>query len=119
MIHTHVGHAVVVEGPAGEPLLRDARDINDMIGQCFGANTTLALLYAENLPPAFFDVSSGQAGEILQKLRNYGLRLAVVVAPHTEVSSRFHELQAAERRDRAFAVFDSRVEALVWLTSTA
>ena len=83
MIHTHLGDAVVVEGPAGAALLRDAGDINDVIGECFGAHTTLALLYGENLPPAFFDVSSRQAGEILQKLRNYGLRLAVVVAPRS------------------------------------
>ena len=118
MIHTHLGDAVVVEGPAGEPLLRGAGDINDVIGECFGAHTTLALLYGENLPPAFFDVSSRQAGEILQKLRNYGMRLAVVVAPGAAVSRRFHQLQAAERRDGVFAVFDSRDAALAWLTSS-
>jgi hypothetical protein len=117
MTHVRVGDALVVEGPAGAPLLRSAGDLNDVIGECFGAHTTLALLYAENLPPAFFDVSSRQAGEILQKLRNYGLRLAVVVAPGGSVSSRFHELQAAERRDGAFDVFDSRDAALAWLTS--
>jgi hypothetical protein len=118
MTHTRVGDAVVVEGPAGEPLLHNAREINDIIGECFGAHTTLALLYGANLPPAFFDVSSGQAGEILQKLRNYGLRLAVVVQPGIAVSTRFHELQAAERRDGAFAVFDSRDAAVAWLTSS-
>lgn len=114
---TRVGAVVVVEGLAGAALLRDAGDINDVIGECFAAHTTLALLYGENLPTAFFDVSSRQAGEILQKLRNYGLRLAVVVAPGTAVSSRFHELRAAERRDGAFAVFDSRDAALAWLKS--
>jgi hypothetical protein len=34
------------------------------------------VLYSENLPPAFFDLSSGVAGAILQKLRNYKIRLA-------------------------------------------
>lgn len=117
MTHTRVGDTIVVEGPSGQPLLREARDINDVVGECFGAQATLALLYAENLPPSFFDVSSRQAGEILQKLRNYGLRLAVVVAPGTAVSSRFHELQAAERRDGAFRIFDTRDAALAWLTA--
>jgi hypothetical protein len=32
------------------------------------------------------------------------------------MSRRFHELLAAERRDRAFGIFDSRVAALAWLT---
>jgi hypothetical protein len=119
MTRMRVGDALVVEGPVGVSLLRSAGDINDVIAECFGAGTTLALLYAENLPPAFFDVSSRQAGEILQKLRNYGLRLAVVVARGSAVSSRFHELQAAERRDGAFNLFDTRDAALAWLTSQA
>lgn len=118
LLQTRVGEAVVIEGPAGAALLRRADDINGVIGECFGARTALALLYGENLPLAFFDVSSRQAGEILQKLRNYGMRLAVVVAPGAAVSRRFHELQAAERRDGAFAVFDSRDAALAWLTAS-
>ena len=36
---------------------------------------------AENLNPAFFDLSSGDAGAVLQKLLNYDVRLAVVRAP--------------------------------------
>ena len=47
----------------------------------------------ENLTPAFFDLSSGEAGAILQKLRNYGIRLAVVCPPgRVLMSSRFGEM---------------------------
>jgi hypothetical protein len=86
------------------------------LGECFGAQTRLALLYAENLPPAFFDVSSQEAGAILQKLRNYGVRLAVVAPPgHVTMSSRFSELAAAEKRDNLFGIFVTRDKALAWL----
>lgn len=117
---THSQHEdlIFVEGAPGLPLLAKADDINDVIGECFGLQARSALLYAENMPPAFFDVSSQQAGVILQKLRNYGIQLAVVAAPGSvSFSSRFAELAAAERRDHAFAIFDNRDEAIAWLSA--
>lgn len=36
------------------------------------------VLHAEDLDAAFFDLSSGLAGEILQKVSNYNLRLAII-----------------------------------------
>ena len=77
------------------------------------------LLYEENLPATFFDVSSGQAGLFLQKLRTYDLRVAVVAGLDSiPMSRRFRELLAAERRDRTFDVFDSREAARLWLTNS-
>ena len=113
---TTVGRSTFLEGHPGRPYLRRANDVTSLIEECFSARTRRALLFADNLPPAFFDVSSQQAGEILQKLRSYGVRLAVV-APLESVamSSRFHELMAAEQRDGAFGVFESREAALAWL----
>jgi hypothetical protein len=72
------GALIFVEGPPGEPLLQSADDVTALLEQCFAVPTRSALLYAANLPPGFFDVSSQQAGTFLQKLRNYGLRVAVV-----------------------------------------
>jgi hypothetical protein len=110
------GELTFVEGPPEQPLLADARNINTVLEECFAVPCRSALLYAENLPPRFFDVSSQQAGAILQKLRNYGVRLAVV-APEgsVEMSTRFGELAAAERRDGSFGIFDTREAALAWL----
>lgn len=75
------------------------------------------MLYASNLTPHFFDLSSGEAGDILQKLQNYRIHLAVICPPGTVAfSSRFHELMAEFKRSRAFGVFPSRPEALAWLS---
>ena len=55
-------------------------------------------------------------GEVLQKLRNYRVRLAVVCPPGTvRFSSRFGEMLAEERRLPHFGVFDTRDEAVAWL----
>ena len=106
----------LVEGTPGEPLLRELADDNRLVERCFEARATAALLYAANLTPAFFDLRSGEAGAILQKLRTYQIRLAVVApAGSVELSERFRELLLDERRARYFGVFDTREAALAWL----
>src|SRR3712207_6616234 len=87
-----------VEGVPGEQFLASVHDVDRLIEACFSDGANAALLYAPNLTPAFFDLSSGEAGAILQKLRNYRIRLAVVCPAGSVVfSSRFGELLADER----------------------
>ena len=108
-----------VEGPPGEPFMIRAEDATRVVEACLSAGVDAALLHARNLTPAFFDLSSGEAGAVLQKLRNGRVRLAVVCPPGTiTFSSRFGEVVAEERRGRFFGVFDSRAEALAWLATT-
>jgi Domain of unknown function (DUF4180) len=101
-----------VEGAPDQALLANAQDINRVIEACLSIGSGAALLYASNLTSGFFDLSSGDAGTILQKLRNYRIRLAVVCPPDAvRFSSRFGEMVAEERRGRHFGVFENRVEA--------
>jgi hypothetical protein len=105
-----------VEGASNEQLLASPDDATRVVEACLSADADAALLYPRNLTDAFFDLSSRQAGTILQKLRNYRVRLAVVCAPGTvRLSTRFPELLAEERRQRNFGVFATRVEAVQWL----
>lgn len=109
---------VAIEGPPGRPVLAGAGDVDRLLEACFGADCGAAMLHAENLPSAFFDLSSGIAGAMLQKLRLYGVRLAVVRGPGVgAASSRFGELIAEERTRRDFGVFTSRAEARAWLAA--
>ena len=104
----------VVEGEPGRAFLSRVEDASRIVEACLSARARSALLYSDNLPDRFFDLSSGQAGEILQKLRTYRMRLAVVCAPGAvRFSSRFAELVAAERQH--FGVFDTRQAAREWL----
>jgi hypothetical protein len=74
------------------------------------------LLYPKNLPPGFFDLSSREAGDILQKLRNYHIRLAIVCVNPADVqfSSIFGEMLAEESDGPHFGVFSSREQAIDW-----
>jgi hypothetical protein len=91
-------------------------DAHRVVEACVSHGVEQALLYAENLTAGFFDLSSGEAGGVLQKLRNYGVQLAVVCPPgRVRFSTRFGEMVAEERRGRYFRIFDTRAAAREWL----
>jgi hypothetical protein len=60
------------------PLISTADDASDLIGNAWVENVGLIAVPVTRLDPAFFELSSGVAGEFTQKLVNYQLRLAVI-----------------------------------------
>jgi hypothetical protein len=87
------GGVTFVEGSPSVPAASGADVVTAVIEASFGARAEGAVVYVEQLPPAFFDLSSRVAGEALQRLRNYGVRLAVVVPPGWDGgSSRFGDI---------------------------
>jgi hypothetical protein len=74
--------------PAAGPQLANIGDFNDVIGDAFSANAERVVLPVERLTPEFFRLSSGLAGEALQKFTNYHLRVAIVgdISAYTETS---------------------------------
>jgi len=110
------GGVRLVEGPPDRRFMSSVDDAARVVEACLSAGVEAALLYAENLTDGFFDLSSGEAGAILQKLRNYRVRLAVVCPPgRARFSSRFGEMVAEERRGRYFGLFETRGVAWEWL----
>ena len=103
------------EGAPGELLIESVEDATTILETCFADALNRLLLYPENLPEHFFDLSSGDAGALLQKLRNYHIRLAIVRTPTLRLSSRFGELLEEEKRGSYFRLFDERPEAQAWL----
>ncbi len=105
-----------VEGPMAQPLIRQVTDMSQLIEACWSHGASAALLYAANLTPGFFELRTGEAGEILQKLQTYRIRLAVVCPPGSvSFSERFRELLLEAREGRDFGVFETRAAALEWL----
>lgn len=106
----------LLEGPAGCEFMRTDKDVDLIIEASFSVRVNSALLYACNLPPRFFDLSSGEAGTILQKLRNYRIRLAVVCTPEDgQLNNKFRDMVNEEKRLNQFRLFDSREAAQEWL----
>ena len=109
----------MIEGPSRQPWMTSAADAKRLVEACLSARTSDALLHPPNLPPGFFDLSTGIAGECLQKWRNYRIRVAVV-CPRGSVSfsTRFGEMAEEETRGKHFGFVESRDAALEWLRKT-
>jgi hypothetical protein len=95
--------------------VRAAGDIAEVIGACLGADGLL--LEEGGLSGTFFDLRTGLAGELLQKLVNYRLRAAIVVADPAAHGERFDELVREHRRHPLVRIVPTRAEADAWLRS--
>jgi hypothetical protein len=62
---------------AGGPAVSTPQDALDVLGGAFGRAEVVALP-VERLDPAFFELRTGLAGEIMQKFVNYRTQLAIV-----------------------------------------
>lgn len=84
---------------------------------CLESGAQSILLDEHSLPPEFFDLSTGLAGELVQKLVNYHLRLAAVVPDLTIHSSNFQAFARETSHGRTCRFFPTRQQAIDWLES--
>jgi hypothetical protein len=95
--------------------IRALIDISDAIGLSLG---TGGLIITESeLAPAFFELRSGLAGEVLQKFTNYKVRLAIVVPDPEVYGDRFNELIYEHRTHGMIRFVKSVEEARAWLNN--
>lgn len=59
-------------------ILNTVDDALDLIGNIYYQGFNKIILHETNINPAFFDLKTGFAGEVLQKFSNYRLQLAIV-----------------------------------------
>lgn len=88
----------------------------DLVGACMEREAHGILVDEGDMPAQFFDLSSGAAGDLVQKLTNYGFRMAAVV-PHPEhYSQAFQDFAREANQSRIIRFFRHRDEAVWWLT---
>ena len=102
------------EPPSGEAGSLDAAAI---VTGCVESGSRGLLLDRAALPPAFFDLSSGFAGELLHRLGLYGIRMAAVVSDPSRCSRSFQDFVREANRGRQSRFFATRGEAIEWLSS--
>jgi hypothetical protein len=92
-IHIFAGMRVLVCEPYGMPILAEG-DATDLVGELFNERAQVIALPVERLGAAFFDLSSGLAGAVLQKFVNYHAIVAIL-----------GDVSAYEAKSEAFAAF--------------
>ena len=98
----------------GEPV-GSAGDALGIVAACIENGTYRLLLESRHLPPAFFELRTGLAGEVLQKLQNYRIRVAGVFPSEEGYGDRFRELLREARSGSTFRAFADRELAEAWL----
>ena len=76
------------------------RDAVDLISEAAANNAELVALSSERLSPAFFELKTQVAGEMIQKFSIYGVRLAIVgdVSSAVERSAAFRDFVRESNR---------------------
>jgi PadR family transcriptional regulator, regulatory protein AphA len=97
-------------------LVETEQDVVDLIGMCGELNADRILLHGEILSNRFFDLKSGQAGMMLQKLVNYHVKTAAVLS-RGQIRGKFGEFVSETNRGYHFRVFFDRQVAESWLLS--
>lgn len=98
-------------------LIATEDDALELVAFCGESGTQRLLVHTDNLPAEFFDLHSGLAGNILLKLSNYRIILAAVIPPDKIGTGRFSEMVLETNRGREFRVFNTRDDAVKWLSS--
>jgi hypothetical protein len=89
--------------PVSGPMLSNVRDLTDLVGEALSQRATVVVVPVERLDPAFFQLRSGLAGEFVQKIVNYRLKLGVIgdVSDHSAASVAWRDFVREANRGRS------------------
>jgi len=91
------------------PILSRTQDLLDLIQEAFAQKASVLVIPVPRLDPAFFQLRSGLAGEFVQKVVNYQLKLVVVgdISAHVAASDALRDfVREANRGQTIFFVSD-------------
>lgn len=114
----HYHNHRIIECLPGDRLLSSEQDALELVGACGEAQSNRLLLSDGCLSPAFFNLRSGLAGEVLLKLSNYRIHAAAVVPSDLVNTGRFGEFVCETNRGSQFRVYPTREEAVDWLVNS-
>ncbi len=108
------GMPALVCAPDGPKIARE-QDAMDLIAETFSADVELVIVPADRFDDAFFTLSTGLAGAVVQKFAGYRRQLAIVgdLSRHLAASSALRAFVAESNRgwQLCFAADDAELDA--------
>ncbi len=108
------GHRYIMSR-SSKPIIGSQQDFLDLLVVGMENNTSLLLLRDTNFDPAFYDLKTGLAGAILQKVSDYSARLAIVGSFEERGGERFQQLALECNSGTQVRFVSCTNEALSWL----
>ncbi len=102
--------------PFYEPALPPADPIAT-VRACIEADRAAVLLGRDALSTSFFDLRTGVAGEVAQRLSLFGIRMAAVVPDLDAQPAAFQAFAREAHRGRQIRFLPTREAAVAWLDS--
>ena len=93
----------------GDGAIDSERAATDLIGDAWGEGVTVVAVPVDRLSPEFFQLRSGLAGSIAQKLVNYRITLAIIgdIAAYLDASNALRDwVRESNRGDELWFVPD-------------
>lgn len=91
LINHSLGNKQIAEYTSSDLIIKDAEEGLNLLGEAYFQGFDGIILHSENIGSEFFDLSTGIAGEVLQKFSNYRMKLAIVISPNLTKSKSLRE----------------------------
>ena len=91
------------------------QDALDLIALCWEHDSRELMIHHEVFSEDFFQLKTKVAGNIIQKLTNYSIRVAAIVPMKTTQTGRFKEMASETNVGNHFRLFEYKKEAETWL----
>jgi PadR family transcriptional regulator AphA len=111
---TKAAHSYVECRVDGQPI-RTPADILDLLSAASEYLADRLLVHADLLPAEFYDLKTGLAGELQQKLDNYKVKTVFLLDRDKVGDGRFYEMMLESNRGRQFHFCFEKEEAEKWL----
>lgn len=100
-----------------KPVLLSSRDFLDFMAWAGEQGTTHLMVTDTAFDSPFYDLSTGLAGDIFQKVSNYRLRIALVGSFGMVASERFREFMTECNKGRSIGFLPDETSAFKWFAS--
>jgi hypothetical protein len=101
-------HALEITVDAVDRKIKSVEDIMDFFGDCYVHNCTAMIIHRAAFDDCFFDLKTKIAGDILQKLSTYRMKLAII-GDFSAVESKSLRDFIRESNERKFINFTDTV----------
>ncbi|PJZ24038.1 hypothetical protein CH352_17940 [Leptospira hartskeerlii] len=85
------------------------RDNDSFFNLIYSANSDTIAIYSSNLPERFFDLTTGFAGEIFQKITNYQKRF-IIIGDYSNITSKSFKDLIYESNKNGKVIFTETLE---------
>jgi hypothetical protein len=117
-IETHnINDTKIAEVISVDNIIAGIEDGLELLGNLYYQDFDKIIIYEKNIIPAFFDLKTGVAGEILQKFSNYRVRLVIIGEFSKYNSKSLKDFIYESNKGRQINFVSSRSEALKVLSN--